>query len=93
MIDMEKRDVLKINRLFLVFTHELARDGKAAEVMTGLPRAVIDRIGALDLEEIDELAETIPVSLYTFRLTDASLNRLLQMPREAKGLYARATLV
>lgn len=61
--------------------------------MTGLPRAVIEKIGSLDLDEIDELAETVPVSLYTFRLTDSALNRLLQMPREVKGTYAEATLV
>ncbi|NMQ06839.1 hypothetical protein E4Q08_17085 [Candidatus Accumulibacter phosphatis] len=90
---MEKRDVQKINRQFLLLTRQLAREGRAAEVMTGLPRAVIDKIGSLDLDEIDELAETVPVSLYTFRLTDAALNRLLQMPREVKGTYAEATLV
>jgi hypothetical protein len=44
------------------------------------------------MDEIDELAETVPVSLYTFRLTDSALERLLQMPRDAKGTYAEATL-
>jgi len=90
---MENRDVHKINRQFLLLTRQLAREGRAAEVMTGLPRAVIEKIGSLDLDEIDELAETVPVSLYTFRLTDSALNRLLQMPREVKGTYAEATLV
>ena len=89
---MENRDVQKINRQFLLLTRQLAREGRAAEVMTGLPRAVIEKIGSLDLDEIDELAETVPVSLYTFRLTDSALNRLLQMPREVKGTYAEATL-
>jgi hypothetical protein len=89
---MEKRDVQKINRQFLLLTRQLAREGRAAEVMTGLPRAVIEKIGGLDLDEIDDLAETVPVSLYTFRLTDSALNRLLQMPREVKGTYAEATL-
>jgi hypothetical protein len=89
---MENRDVQKINRQFLLLTRQLAREGRAAEVMTGLSRAVIEKIGGLDLDEIDELAETVPVSLYTFRLTDSALNRLLQMPREVKGTYAEATL-
>jgi len=89
---MEKRDVQKINRQFLLLTRQLAREGRAAEVMTGLPRAVIEKIGGLDLDEIDELAETVPVSLYTFRLTDSALNRLLQMPKDVKGTYAEATL-
>lgn len=90
---MENRDVQKINRQFLLLTRQLAREGRAAEVMTGLPRAVIEKIGSLALDEIDELAETVPVSLYTFRLTDSALNRLLQMPRDVKGTYAEATLV
>lgn len=90
---MEKRDILKINRQFLLLTRQLAMDGTAAELMTGLPRSVIDRIASLDLDEIDELAETIGVSLYTFRLTDPALSRLIQMPRNAKSTYAEATLL
>ena len=62
---MEKRDVLKINRQFLLLTRQLAREGRAAEIMTGLPRAVIEKVASLDMDEIDELAETVPVSLYT----------------------------
>ena len=89
---MEKRDVLKINRQFLLLTRQLAREGRAAEIMTGLPRAVIEKVASLDMDEIDELAETVPVSLYTFRLTDSALERLLQMPRDAKSTYAEATL-
>ena len=90
---MEKRDVLKINRQFLLLTRQLAREGRAAEIMTGLPRAVIEKVASLDMDEIDELAETVPVSLYTFRLTDSALERLLQMPRDAKSTYAEATLL
>jgi len=90
---MEKRDLLKINRQFLLFTRQLAQDGTAAELMTGLPRSAIDRIAALDMDEIEELAETIGISLYTLRLTDPALNRLIQMPRDAKSTYAEATLV
>lgn len=90
---MEKRDLLKINRQFLLLTRQLARDGTAAELMTGLPRSVIERIASLDMDEIEELAETIGISLYTLRLTDPAFNRLMQMPREAKSAYAEATLV
>ncbi len=89
---MEKRDLLKINRQFLLLTRQLAQDGTAAELMTGLPRSVIERIASLDMEEIEELAETIGISLYTLRLSDPAFNRLLQMPRDAKSTYAEATL-
>ena len=90
---MEKRDVLKINRQFLLLTRQLAQYGTAAELMTGLPRSVIERIASLYMDEIEELAETIVVSLYTLRLTDQTFNRLVQMPRGAKSAYAEATQV
>lgn len=90
---MVRRDILKINRQFLLLTRQLAQDGKAAEIMTGLPRSAIERIASLDMDEIEELAEEVGVSLYTLRLTDPALNRLLLMPRDAKSTYAQATLV
>lgn len=90
---MEQRDILKINRQLLLLTRQLAHDGDAAELMTGLPRSVIDRIATLDMDEIDELAETVGVSLYTLRLSDPAFSRLLLMPRDAKSAYAEAALV
>ena len=76
-----------------MLTRKLALDGTAAELMTGLPRSVIDRIATLDMDEIEELAETIGISLYTLRLTAPTFKRLIQMPREAKGTYLEATLL
>ena len=51
----------------------MAQDTEAAELMTGLPKTVIEKIATLDMDEIDDLAETVGVSLYTLRL-----NRLLK---------------
>lgn len=90
---MEQRDILKINRQLLLLTRQLANDGDAAELMTGVPKSVIDKIATLDMEEIEELAETVGVSLYTLRFTDPAFSRLLQMPRDARSTYAEAALV
>ena len=90
---MEQRDILKINRQLLLLTRQLAQDSDAAELMTGIPKPVIDKIARLDMDEIDELAETVGVSLYTLRLSDPAFTRLLQMPRAAKSAYAEATLL
>jgi hypothetical protein len=92
-IIMEQRDILKINRQLLLLTRQLANDGDAAELMTGVPKSVIDKIATLDMEEIEELAETVGVSLYTLRFTDPAFTRLLQMPRDARSTYAEAALV
>lgn len=90
---MEQRDILKINRQLLLLTRQMANDGDAAELMTGVPKSVIDKIATLDMEEIEELAETVGVSLYTLRFTDPAFTRLLQMPRDARSTYAEAALV
>ena len=77
---MEQRDILKINRQLLLLTRQMANDGDAAELMTGVPKSVIDKIATLDMEEIEELA-------------DPMFTRLLQMPRDARSTYAEAALV
>ena len=59
----------------------------------GVTPQVIDKIANLDMDEIEELAETVGISLYTLRLTDPAFSRLIQMPRDAKSTYAEATLV
>jgi flagellar transcriptional activator FlhD len=89
---LEQRDILKINRQLLLLTRQMARDTEAAELMTGLPKTVIEKIATLDMDEIDDLAETVGVSLYTLRLNDPAFTRLLQMPREARSTYAEAAI-
>lgn len=90
---MEQRDILKINRQLLLLTRQMAHDMDAAELMTGLPKSVIKKIATLDMDEIEELAETVGVSLYTLRFSDPAFSRLLEMPREARSTYAEAAIV
>ena len=89
---MEQRDILKINRQLLLLTRQMAKDSDAAELMTGLSKPVIDKIATLDMEEIEQLAETVGVSLYTLRFSDSVFTRLLQLPPDARSTYAEATL-
>jgi flagellar transcriptional activator FlhD len=89
---MEQRDVLKINRQLLLLTRQMAHDIDAAELLTGLPKSVIQKIASLDMDEIEELAETVGVSLYTLRFSDPAFSRLLQMPREARSTYVEAAI-
>ena len=89
---MEQRDILKINRQLLLLTRQMANDSDAAELMTGLSKPVIDKIATLDMEEIEELAETVGVSLYTLRFSDSVFTRLLQLPRDAPVSYTHLTL-
>jgi flagellar transcriptional activator FlhD len=61
--------------------------------MTGIPKPLIDKIASLDMDEIDELAETLGVSVFTLRFSDLSFSRLLQMPGDVRSTYAEAALV
>jgi hypothetical protein len=45
------------------------------------------------MDEIDELAETLGVSVFTLRFSDLSFSRLLQMPGDVRSTYAEAALV
>jgi hypothetical protein len=90
---MEQRDILKINRQFLMLARQAANDSDAAELMTGIPKPLIDKIASLDMDEIDELAATLGVSVFTLRFSDLSFSRLLQMPGDARSTYAEAALV
>ena len=90
---MEQRDVLKINRQFLMLARQASSDPEAAELMTGVPKSLIDKIAMLDMDEIDEIAASLGVSLFTIRLSDVTFSRLLKMPPGARSTYAEATLV
>jgi hypothetical protein len=90
---MAMRNLKKLNRNYLLFIQQTAREETASEILTGLPRSVINRIALLDMDEIDQMAELLPVSLFTFRLTEQSFNLLIQLPRDAKSTYAEAALV
>jgi flagellar transcriptional activator FlhD len=81
-------DIISINRQFLVMAREMASNTGIGEVVTGLPRSVLERLKDLSLEEIEALAREIGVSLITFRLKEAELNRLLFMPKEQRPAYS-----
>jgi flagellar transcriptional activator FlhD len=90
---MAMSNLKKLNRNYLIFIQQTASEETASEILTGLPRSVINRIALLDMDEIDQMAELLPVSLFTFRLTEQSFNLLIQLPRDAKSTYAEAALV
>ncbi|WP_126448319.1 hypothetical protein [Sulfuricystis multivorans] len=71
-------DIISINRQFLIMAREAAKS-QAGEVITGLPRPVLDKLAALSLEQIEAIAQEVGVSLITLRLNEAELDRLLAM--------------
>jgi len=84
-------DVVSINRLFLIMAREAANT-KSGEVITGLTRPVLDRLGKMNLEEIERLAQGAGVSLISFRLNEAELERLASLHDGQRTAYAMSVV-
>ncbi|MDO9227331.1 MAG: hypothetical protein Q8M09_11770 [Pseudomonadota bacterium] len=80
-------DIVSINRLFLIMAREAAKT-KSGEVITGLSRPVLDRLGRLSLVELEELAQGAGLSLISFRLNEAELDRLVVLQDGQRSAYA-----
>ena len=80
-------DIVSINRSFLIMAREAANT-RSGEVITGLPRPVLDRLGKMNLDEIERLARGAGVSLISFRLNEAELERLASLHDRQRPAYA-----
>jgi hypothetical protein len=81
------KDIISINRQFLIMAREAAKLN-SGEVVTGLQRSVLDRIGKLSLDEIETIAQNVSVSLVSFRLNDNELARLISLSDKQKKAYS-----
>lgn len=70
------KDAVCVNRQFLLMAREAAKQS-AGEVLTGLPTSVLGKIRGLDLEQLEVLASSANLSLITFRITAADIDRIL----------------
>lgn len=77
-------DTISINRMFLLMAREAAST-KSGEIVTGLPRPVLDRLATMSFEEIEAIARRASVSLITLRLSEADLIRLASLKDDEKG--------
>lgn len=84
---IEVADLIVVNRGFLLMARGVAKS-PAAELLTGMSRAVLDRLSRLSVEEIEGLAKSIRVSLMTFRLSGDELERLIELKPEQRADYA-----
>ena len=90
MIDL---DIISLNRQFLIMCRETAKQHAcSAPVLTGLSRPVLDRLAKLSLDEIEGLAAQTGSSLFTLRLTESELNRLLAIEDDKRSAYMLAVV-
>jgi flagellar transcriptional activator FlhD len=84
-------DIVSINRLFLIMARGAA-SAKSGELITGLPRHVLDRLANLSLDQIEAIAKGAGVSLITFRLSEAELTRLIDLQESQRAAYSLAVV-
>ncbi|MEO1767674.1 hypothetical protein [Thiobacter aerophilum] len=85
------KDIISLNRQFLIMAREAA-GSKAGEVITGLPRPVLDRLANLSIDQIEAIAQGAGVSLITFRLSEAELTRLIDIQESQRAAYSLAVV-
>ena len=68
MDDTLRKDFVSLNRKYLYLVRQLATDMRAASVV-GLESAVVERIGAMSIDELDLLAEDMTVPCFKFNKT------------------------
>lgn len=86
------KDIVSINRNFLLLARESAKD-IAGPILTGVPKATLERLGALTLDQIDHLASCLPASGITFRFNDVEIERMVSSMKPANApAYAMSLL-
>lgn len=80
------KDIISINRQFLIIAREQANskpNDTYMDIATGLSKPILDRIGQLNTEEIEELAKS-EISLFTLRVSEKQIDKILSNLREKK---------
>lgn len=82
-------DIISINRQFLTMAREEAKS-RSGEIVTGLPRPLLDKLAGLSLDQIERIAQGTAVSLISLRLTEAELDRLIALQNDQRTAYSLA---
>jgi len=70
-------DIISINRQFLIMAREAAKSTQA-EIITGMPRNVLNKLALLTQEEIEKISK-LGISLISMRLTESEIARLIKL--------------
>ena len=79
------KDLISMNRHFLLLARDASKDAAAGNLVTGLPNATLGKISQMSLAQIDALASTLPVAAFTFRFTPDEIDRLMSGQRAANA--------
>ena len=65
MDEILRKDFVNLNRRYLYLIRQISAD-KRASLLTHCGRGVVEKIGAMTIDELDSLAEDMPVPCFMF---------------------------
>lgn len=80
------KDIISVNRQFLIIARDQAKSKPkeiAYDAVTGLSAPMLNKIAQLDMEEIEELAQS-EIGIFTLRINENQIDILISKMRENK---------
>lgn len=74
------KDVISINRNFLLMARNASQDASGS-LVTGLPKELLEKIGTLSFDQIEQLASSLPCTAFTVRFNEGEIDRLVAPSR------------
>ena len=80
------KDIFSINYQYLIMARDAAKSN-SGELLSGIPRSILDKLSEMSVEEIGELAQSAGVSLLGIRLSESEMIQLMNMPKSYRTTY------
>lgn len=84
-------DYVSLNRSFLMLARQDASD-PAAPLSTGLPQELLAKLKSMTIDQVDELAKNLPVSVFTMRLSAKQMEVIAEGDQGVTAKYVVAAL-
>lgn len=85
-----RKDFVSLNRKYLYLVRQMSSDQRAA-MLTGVPATVIEQIRNMPIDELDALAEGMPIPC--FRLDQATFEVFAGLDKHDRSAFAANILL
>lgn len=86
------KDTISINRMFLLHARTAASD-TSGTLVTGMTREELEFFKDLSLDQIENLATSMPITGFTLRFKVEHLKRMVETPRQAVNPHYAVSLL
>lgn len=78
-------DFVSLNRSFLMLARQHASD-PSSPLATGLPKELLAKLKSMSIDQVEELAKNLPVSVFTMRLSPKQIEVIAD---DAQGVVSK----